>query len=369
MLLAEVERVLRAHAILRAGEERVVVACSGGRDSMVLAHAAAELLGARRVILGHVDHATRAGSSADAKFVADSAAALGASFAVETLEPGPADEARLRRLRYAALEKIRRDFGAALVLTAHTLEDQAETVLLALIRSARPEALRGIKSSHRRVVRPMLSVSRSEVVEYALDRALGHREDPTNREPRYLRNRVRKELLPLLETRYRANMAKRLARLAGLMSGGRIESAAKARVRVERTPTRSGHSISMERQVWAGQAIPDGKQVAIFDADVLQRPVVRAAREGDRIQPFGMEGHRKVRDLLRETRIPVSARGSFFVVTDESDEVVWVPGAARSGAYPVTPSTQHVWVFRTDDSDKLQQTPRGVTVEEQDQDE
>jgi len=82
-----------------------------------------------------------------------------------------------------------------------------------------------------------------------------------------------------------------------------------------------------------------------------------------------MEGHRKVRDLLRETRVSASARASFPIVADENGEVLWVPGAARSSAYPVTPSTHNVWVFWMNDSDKLQQALRGVTVEEQDQEE
>jgi tRNA(Ile)-lysidine synthetase-like protein len=366
VLLAEVERVLRAHRIERRGEDRVIVACSGGRDSVVLAHAVVELLGGRRVILGHVDHAVRPGSKADAAFVAELARALGASFAEATLEPGAPDEARLRRLRYAELEKIRKEFHARRVLTAHTLEDQAETVLLALVRSARVEALAGIKSSRGRVVRPMLRVSRAWVAEYAAVHGLRFREDPTNREPRYLRNRIRKELLPLLESRYRANMAGRLARLASRLAAAPPAPAGAPTPPAEAQPR---CEIKFERQVWMGEAIPDSKQVAIFDAAVLQRPVVRLTREGDRIQPFGMEGRRKVRDLLREARVPAGERGSFPIVADENGEVLWVPGAARSSAYPVTPLTHSVWVFWMNDSDKLQHAIRRVTVEEQDQEE
>jgi tRNA(Ile)-lysidine synthetase-like protein len=133
------------------------------------------------------------------------------------------------------------------------------------------------------------------------------------------------------------------------------------------TPSRSVCAIAFERRAYSGDLIPDGKLVAIFDADVLQRPVVRSAKKGDRIQPFGMQGHRKVRDLLRETRVPASERATFPIVADEKGDVLWVPGAARSSAYPVGPLTRDVWVFWMNDSDKLQQALRGVTVEEQDQ--
>lgn len=369
-VLGSIERVLARAKISRRGEGRVVVACSGGRDSVVLAHAVVELLGARRVILAHVDHAVREGSADDAAFVESYARELGGDFASARLEPGPSDEARLRRRRYAELEKIRKIHGATYVLTAHTRDDQAESVLLALVRSARVKSLRGIEIARRGVVRPMLGSSREEVASYAAKHALAHREDPTNREPRYLRNRIRKELLPLLERRYRANMTKRLARLATAIRGELAQPArSETRAPAKETQSPSVWSISMERRDWTEGAIPDGKVVAIFDAGMLQRPVVRAATHGDRIQVFGMEGRRKVRDLLRETHVPVAARDSYPVVADAKGDVLWVPGAARSSAYPVGPSTRQVWVFSMNDSDVLQGAVERVTVEEQDQDE
>jgi tRNA(Ile)-lysidine synthetase-like protein len=373
VLLGEVERRLSERRILRRGESRVLVACSGGRDSVVLAHAACALLGARRVVLGHVDHRTRADSHLDAALVERLANELGASFAAAALLPGPSDEARLRRLRYAALEELRRAQGASHILTAHTEDDQAETVLLVLVRSARPSALAGIPFARGRVLRPMLFVPRSEVARYAAAHRLAFRDDPTNFEPRYLRNRIRKELLPLLESRYRANMAKRLARLAARIDRlARLDRATRdvePPKTSEESPSHAVCAIAFEHRKWTGEAIPDTRQVAIFDADVLQRPVVRLARPGDRIQPFGMDGRRKVRDLLREARVPASQRASFPIVTDERGAVLWVPGAARSSAYPVGPLTRNVWVFWMNDSDKLQGALRGVTVEERDRNE
>ncbi len=369
-MLGPIARVLASAKISRRGEQRVVVACSGGLDSVVLAHALVELLGARRVILAHVDHAIRGDSAADTAFVENYARALGSEFRSARLEAGPADEARLRRLRYAELEKIRKNTGASRVLTAHTQDDQAETVLLALVRSARVKSLRGIEIARRRVLRPMLETSRAEVAAYAAKHRLAHRDDPSNLEPRYLRNRIRKELLPLLERRYRANMTKRLARLASSIARELpLEKRAEPLSLRKETQSLSVCAISMERRTWERESIPDGKVVAIFDADVLQRPVVRVAAKGDRIQIFGMEGRRKVRDLLREAQVPVEARGSYPIVTDAKGDVLWVPGAARSNAYPVGPSTRNVWVFWMNDSDKLQGAVERVTVEEQDQDE
>lgn len=348
MLLAAVERSLETAGIGRRGEARVLVACSGGRDSVALAHAAVTLLGARRVILGHVDHAVRPHSAADGEFVAELARQLGCGFNVERLVEGPASEARLRALRYRALEALRRDADAARILVAHTADDQAETVLFGLIRTTRAQALAGMPVARGPILRPLLWVPRAEVTAYVQRHGLAFRDDPSNHGARYLRSRLRKELLPLIEARYRPGFSGRLAALARrLAADGPPESPT---VKALGPPpgwlqgwSDLGFSVTVDRKA-PPSSPPDGRLSAAFDAAVLGPPSVRIARSGDRIQPFGALGHRKLKDLYRESGVPPALREALPVV-EADGEVVWVPGVARAARAPISETTREVWVF------------------------
>ncbi len=364
--MSALERVLGAHGVTRAGTDVVLVACSGGLDSVCVAHAAVSLLGGRRVVLGHVDHRVRIGSAEDADAVRSIGKRLGVEVFVERLPPGADDEARLRRERYEALERQRLGAGARWIITAHTRDDQAETVLMGLLTSARPEGLRGIPEMNGVVLRPILSVPRSVLAVYAEKHRLQARDDPSNREPRYLRNRVRKELLPLLERRYRPQLRRRLASLAARMSEWLSEGSARRDVA---GPEKDGSSrswpetrsevrvhplspwldgcmwLKMERRPWTGGEPPAGVDSAAFDAALVGEPRIRLIRPGDKIQPFGMRGRRKLRDLLREARVPENDRRVIPVVVDPADEVLWVPRIQRSAAAPVSGTTREVWWF------------------------
>ena len=354
MLLGQVQRTLERANFNRKGDDPVLVACSGGVDSVVLAHAAVELLGARRVVLGHVDHQVRPDSAEDAKLVQTLAERLGAEAVLSAVQPASCSEADLRAARYEALETQRVNAQAEWILTAHTEDDQAESVLIGLIRSTQPESLQGIPEQRERILRPLLRVSRSAVTEYARKHRLKWKEDPSNKEPRYLRNRIRKELLPLLERRYRPGIRKRLAALSWtLLERSRVYK----KRREPKAPSEQkscdypswtetgGPAVVMQCQSWRGGAIADGAQVAYFDADVLSRPVVRLFEAGDRIQPFGMDGRKKLTEVLREARIPAEQRASYPVVADQTGAVMWVPGVLRSAFAPVGDKTTKVWVF------------------------
>lgn len=342
MLLGELERRLGAAGLGRGASGRVLVACSGGVDSVALAAGTVELLGARRVVLGHVDHGVRPDSQEDARSVDELGEMLGAETRSVRVEPPSADEDTLRQARYAALFAMREAAGAAALLMGHTLDDQAETVLMALISSSRASSLSGIPRERGPILRPLLGVPRSEVVAYAVRRGLRWREDATNSDPRYLRNRVRRELLPLLESRYRPGLRGRLAALAEEISGQR-----RLPQNVERASgvvTHTWPSIVIMRAPWTGEPLPDGRKKAVFDASALAAPTVRPWAPGDRIRPFGLEGRRKVADVLSEAGVPREARRGWPVV-EEGGEVVWVSGLLRSGRAPVGPATREVWIF------------------------
>ncbi|HET9950362.1 MAG TPA: tRNA lysidine(34) synthetase TilS [Candidatus Eisenbacteria bacterium] len=247
---ATLER-MAAHAIsdgglLRGGAETgapIVVAVSGGPDSMALLHFMLEWakgagrLGrpdvddaaAPRIVAAHVNHGLRgAESDEDAEFVRTEATSWGAEAVVRAAAlpagararaaGGAAVEAEARRARYAALREIAASRGADRVLTAHTADDQAETLLLRLVRGAGLRGLAGMAAKSRvqgvKVVRPLLGVSREQVLAYVERHAIPYRRDATNDETAAARNYVRHEIVPRLEARLNPAVRESLLRAA-----------------------------------------------------------------------------------------------------------------------------------------------------------
>jgi len=196
----EISRFLRGQGVARTAP--LLVAVSGGADSMALLTVLVAL--GQRSAAAHVNHGLRgAQSDADEALVERRAAELGVPFHSARVDAARADgrspEARARRLRYAALESIRTREGYAHVATAHTLDDQAETVLLRAIRGTGLEGLAGIepRSDDGRLLRPALRLER-EVLRAELGGGAWC-EDPGNLDPAVPRSRVRNQVLPTLE--------------------------------------------------------------------------------------------------------------------------------------------------------------------------
>jgi tRNA(Ile)-lysidine synthase len=208
----------------------IVVAVSGGIDSMtLLALLARERLGGdgADVVAAHFDHGMRGPAGAeDGRFVEAVAARWGARAVRGTGDaPARAREGRrgpmtaARELRYAFLAGVAEREGAWAIATAHQRDDRVETALLRIVRGASPEGLAGLEAVGERlgrlVIRPLLPYSRAEIERWAEETGVPFREDPSNRDPRYPRSRVRAELLPLLrEMNPRVDAA--IARLADL---------------------------------------------------------------------------------------------------------------------------------------------------------
>lgn len=200
---------------------RVLVALSGGPDSTALLGALAELRDAG--LLGevgacHVDHQLRAGSAADGEFCRSLCAKLNVDLErVAVVVPKRENlQSAARRARYAALREAALRARAERIATGHTRGDQAETVLLRLLRGSGARGLAAIPARRGDLVRPLIDRSRSQVMEYLVDRGLGWRDDPTNGSPRFLRNRIRSEVLPALEA-LAPGLERRLARTADLL--------------------------------------------------------------------------------------------------------------------------------------------------------
>jgi tRNA(Ile)-lysidine synthase len=201
------------------------VACSGGADSLALAAALAFEAPRLRLRAGGVtvDHGLQPGSGAQASKVAATMTELGLDpvLAVEVTvarpggpEPYQGPEAAARAARYAALDQAAQASGAAAILLGHTLDDQAETVLLGLARGSGARSLAGMAPRSGRYLRPLLGLRRAQTRAACVVLGLDPWDDPQNADPRYARVRVRSRLLPALETELGPGVAEALGRTA-----------------------------------------------------------------------------------------------------------------------------------------------------------
>jgi tRNA(Ile)-lysidine synthase len=206
----------------------VLVACSGGADSLALAAAVAFVaprLG-RPAGLVTVDHGLQAGSAERAEAVAawgrDAGLAPVEAVRVEVAGRPGGPEAAAREARYQALAEVARRHGAVAVLTGHTRDDQAETVLLALARGAGPRGLSGMPTRRDlagvSLLRPLLEVGREQTRSACAVLGLSPWEDPHNRDPSYARSRVRADVLPALVRALGPAVLDNLARTARLVA-------------------------------------------------------------------------------------------------------------------------------------------------------
>jgi tRNA(Ile)-lysidine synthase len=215
-LVHAAERAIRRHAMLDGGET-VLVGVSGGADSVALLHVLLALAPSLRLHLHalHVDHALRPDSAADAEFVVSLGVRLGVPVDVARVRVGDGSvEAAARMARHAALEACAERLGAQRIALGHTADDQAETLLMRMLEGTGVRGLAGIPHVRGRVIRPLLDARHRDATA-ALQRAgLPWLEDPSNRDERFFRNRVRHTLLPHLAEETGGDLVERLARLA-----------------------------------------------------------------------------------------------------------------------------------------------------------
>jgi tRNA(Ile)-lysidine synthase len=220
---ANVLHYIRECDLLHAGD-RVVVAVSGGADSVSLVRVLLELRAELGVVLSiaHFNHGLRGGDcDADEQSVAELARHYGLPFfasRVDVREYSTAHKLSIehaaRELRYAWLTKLAREQRLNAIATGHNADDQAETVLMKFLRGAGTQGLAGIHPvlirDATRIVRPLLETARSEIETYLVSLNQSWREDHTNRDTRHTRNRIRHELLPLLERDYNPGLRRLL---------------------------------------------------------------------------------------------------------------------------------------------------------------
>jgi tRNA(Ile)-lysidine synthase len=253
-LVAGVEQALKALKTPARGEV-VLLALSGGADSVALLDALCLLRRPRgfAVAAAHLDHRLRPGSGEDAAFCRvlcerlDVPLQVGAAdVAARARRQGGGLEQAARHERYAFLRRVRRETGAVAIAVAHTRDDQAETLLLHLLRGSGATGLGGMRPRVGSVVRPLLGLSRQEVMAHLRERGLAWREDPTNADPGLLRNRVRHELLPYLEARFNPRLRSVLARTAGLLADEAAYLGADAEALLDRIARADGDALVLE---------------------------------------------------------------------------------------------------------------------------
>ena len=207
--------------------EKILVACSGGADSVALLlilNELAPLLKIRLTVL-HFDHGLRKESAQDLKFVKGLARRRRLPFysarrkKVEPLlKKNLSPEEAAREARYLFFKTIAKKTGVRKIALGHHRDDQAETVLMRLIQGTGLRGLQGMRPVMKKdgliLVRPLMEVGRAELREFLKGRSISFRKDPTNRSPRFLRNRIRHRLLPLMEREFNPRIRESLIRLA-----------------------------------------------------------------------------------------------------------------------------------------------------------
>lgn len=441
---------LRQVAGVRAGD-RLLVALSGGLDSAVLLDLLAGLRGELELHLraAHFDHQLRPGSAADSRFACQLAAARGLPISCGSGEvAGHARRQRLsleagaRQLRYDFLDEVARATGCQYIVLGHHAGDQAETLLLHLLRGSGAAGLGAMRPLRQgRYLRPLLEIERSILAAYAQAEGIEFREDPSNADLRFARNRVRRELIPQLQARYNPRLIQALGRTARILQAedeflaGMAQEALRTVV-CERSPLKIvlaapplvNYHIAVQRRIvrmlfeaqgqgpfdfdllevvlelarrpasgpvslaagWraqrcgerlilrCGQLPPVEAQIqcpgrtalpsrnctlvaellpaarfpglrpglggwrAAFDAEALAGPLtLRSPRPGDRFQPLGLQGRKKLSDFLIDRKWPRLLRDELLLLTC-GGQLAWVAGLEIGHPFRVRPESRRL---------------------------
>jgi tRNA(Ile)-lysidine synthase len=410
---------------------------SGGPDSAATVAGLVGFLQAADVAALHINYRLRTDSDEDEEVGRELCEQLGVEILVEypMLEDGNL-QAAAREARYAAAEKLRQERGADWVATGHTRTDLAETLLYRLATSPGSRGLLGLQPRRGNVVRPLLALERAEVRALAREAGLPFRDDPTNLEPRFARNRIRHEVLPVLreigpaaerviaetqaqlgeEAEALEQLAAEALRRAGAESGPvvSVEALESLQPAVRRIALRSlaervsGRTVALGRErageIWRLAHHPEGGVVelggglearlehghirfalggsALAEAAILSLPgscrfggwevtanlvtgpvevaspdtavldpeslsrrlLVRAWREGDRMQPLGLQGTKSLQDLFTDRKVPRSLRRTLPVVTS-GERIAWIAGVAVSEEFAAASGAERAAVL------------------------
>jgi tRNA(Ile)-lysidine synthase len=386
MLPSRVAIAISLHHVFEPGE-RVVVAVSGGPDSLALLSILREILPAvpLHLTVAHFDHGWRAGSEGDRDFVASMATTWGYAFyTARAADDMPHTESAARTARYAFLRETAVNTNSTAIALGHTQDDQVETLLLHLLRGSGSRGLGAMRRRDADLARPLLDISRKDIEAYLSRLHLVPRRDPSNDDPRFTRNRLRQQVLPAIDT-FDPAARELLARTADILSEEDrfLDDAiaqlpadlARDRVAFARLPPALQRRVIRRLVPDAGflevEALRRGEppagaarnpqqparltvrtcacdpvafrardQVGHLDADLVQLPLVVAVRRpGDRMRPLGLQQAKRLQDILVDAHVPRHLRDTLPVVSDR-DEIVWIPGVTVAESKRVTTATR-----------------------------
>lgn len=225
-MLDDVRKTIKRYNLIDRGD-KIVVAISGGPDSVCLLHVLHSLMNEFKLELfaAHLNHNFRGiDAQMDAQYVAKFCEELNIISFVKSMdvpkyakEHGLSSEEAGRVLRYEFFDEVVERVGANKIAVAHNQNDQAETVLMRLLRGTGIQGLTAIHHGRGRIIRPLLNVSRKEIEDYCLIHNLSPRTDETNLEPIYHRNKIRLELIPYIQGHYNPNIIESLAKTAEIL--------------------------------------------------------------------------------------------------------------------------------------------------------
>ena len=278
------DTVLRIRQRVAAlGPGNWLLAVSGGMDSMVLMDAAAETLRHETLAVATFDHGTGRAATAAAALVARRALDLGVGCICGTAASVGRSESEWRAERWSFLNKVASRLGAT-VVTAHTLDDQVETVFIRELRGAGPRGLAGLYATSR-VSRPLLETTRAEIAQYASGDGTPYVTDPSNADRRHLRNRVRLDLLPAIEA-VRPGFSASLLEVAEKASSWRAQMEAVALSFPMMSD--SAQSYSFERRPFRGIATDSLR--SLWPALAARAGVILDWRGTERLAEFTIDG-------------------------------------------------------------------------------
>jgi tRNA(Ile)-lysidine synthase len=224
-MIKKVKQTIEKYNLLGRGD-RVVVALSGGPDStalLVILTQIAEEIGFN-LIAAHINHGLRAEESdEDEKYSRELSEKMGVDFVAHKIdktgvEKGVSPEDYYRRQRYSFLNKVAKEHRAQKIALGHNLHDQAETVLLNLLRGSGLEGLKGILPMRDgKFIRPLIEVSRREIISFLNRAGIQYRQDSSNESKQYLRNKIRRELIPYIKEKFNPKIEENLAQTAEIL--------------------------------------------------------------------------------------------------------------------------------------------------------
>jgi tRNA(Ile)-lysidine synthase len=301
---------------------RIVAAVSGGSDSVALLHLLVRFAGRAGwdIVPAHLDHGLRPDSASDRAFVEALSRSLGLDCVSDRRDVAAArrrdesPEEAARRVRRGFLLEAAELRGAQRIATGHTLDDQAETVLMRLVRGAGATAIGGIAAcGHHGFVRPLLGIERSCLAAYLDRHGIAHREDPSNADARFDRNRVRRLVLPLLAAQLNPRAARHLVEAAARIREDALHLDGLARGELRRlTRRRTSGTLALDSAELARLAVPIAKRLArlaLEDAGADARRIgsrhieavldlARGGRGREVHLPDGLLARRVERDLV-----------------------------------------------------------------------